>query len=124
MPQVSQAPGRAPGDHRRDRGDRGEVRPRLGHNHRRVLPADDGGRPVERRPADFGVPQRVRAEGAQRRAVAEVARRVRDSRGTGGRRFAHRKHRSTVPGGIAIHASRVPVVLHPTGIYRLIVVPQ
>lgn len=70
---MPQAPGRAAGDHRRDRGDRGEVRPGLGHNHRRVLPADDGGGPVERRPVDFRVPQRVRAEGAQCRAVAEAA---------------------------------------------------
>jgi len=115
---VSQAPGRAAGDHRGDRRDGGEVRPGLGHHHRRVLPADDGGRPTERRPADVRVPQRVRAERAQRRAVAEAARRVRNSRGTGRRRPAHRQHRPTVPGSVAVHVARVPVVLHPTGTLR------
>lgn len=117
VPQVSQAQGRAAGDHSGDRGDGGEVRPGPGHHHRGVLPAHDGGRSAERRPADFRVPERGRAEGAQRRAVAEAARRVRDSRGTGRRRPAHRQHRPTVPGSLAVHAARVPVVLHPTGMY-------
>lgn len=118
VPEVSQASGRTARDRRRDRGDRGEVRPGSGHHRRRVLPAHAGGRVAQRRPVGVRVPQRGRAEGAQRRAVAEAARRVRDSRGTGRRRPAHRQHRPPVPGGLAVHAARVPVVLHPAGTVR------
>lgn len=113
--QVSQAQGRTTGDHRRDRGNGREVRKRPGYHYRGVLPAHDGGRSAQHRSTYVCVPQRVRAKGAQCGAVAETARRVRDSRGTGRRRPAHRQHRSTVPGSLAVHAARVPVVLHPTG---------
>lgn len=115
MPQVPQTQGRAAGDHRRNRGNGGEVRSRLGHNHRRVLPADDGGRSADGGPAERRVPERGRAERAQRGPVPKAAGRVRDSRGTGRRRPADRQHRPTVPGSLAVHVARVPVVLHPTG---------
>lgn len=64
VPEVPQTPGRAAGDYRRDRRDGREVRPGSGHHHRGVLPAHDGGRPVERRSADVRVPQRGRAKRA------------------------------------------------------------
>jgi len=121
VPQVSQTQGRAAGDHSRNRRDRREVRQGPGHRHRGVLPAHDGGRSAERRPTDHRVPKRVRAEGAQRRPVAKAARRIRDSRRTGRRRPAHSKHRPAVPGSVAFHATRVPVVLHPPGTYVMII---